>query len=63
MGYIFCSMPNCRSGAHGAHDANGRNLCKKCHAAYCLGIEHHLMYTQGFIFQYKLGGETWEKAQ
>ena len=62
MSYLVCSMPTCNLSAHGSHDANGRNLCKKCYAAYLLGISHHLEYTEGKIFTYKVGGETWEKA-
>ena len=62
MGYMICNMPNCKSISHGAHDANGRNLCRKCSAAYRLGIDHAKLEAQGFQFTYKLGGETWEKA-
>lgn len=63
MGYMICSISSCRKIAHGAHDGNGRNLCKTCNEAYQQGVYHVRLEAQGFKFTYKLGGDTWEKAQ
>lgn len=62
MGYLVCSMPKCNLSAHGAHDGHGKNLCRKCFAAYQHGAQQARAQTQGTYFPYIVGGETWEKS-